>query len=156
MDTMVINQQDKVSYNKGLQNVILNVVNTTAKLLNLDEKAEASILLVDNNYIKDLNFIYRSQNKETDVLSFAMNELSEGEPDFDFDGDLNVLGDIVISMERVVSQSEDYGHSLERELGFLVAHGMLHLLGYDHENEEEEKVMLELQNKILQRAKLER
>jgi len=85
-----------------------------------------------------------------------MNELAEDEPDFDFSNDLNVLGDIVISLEKAQSQSEEYEHSLARELGFLVAHGMLHLLGYDHESQEEEKVMRDLQEKILKSVKLER
>jgi probable rRNA maturation factor len=100
--------------------------------------------------------IYRNQNQATDVLSFAMNELSDDEPDFDFSNELNVLGDIVISLERAESQSEEYGHSINRELGFLVAHGMLHLLGFDHETEAEEKVMRELEEKILRSVKLER
>ena len=69
---------------------------------------------------------------------------------------MNLLGDIVISLEQALAQSQEYGHSLERELGFLVAHGMLHLLGYDHENEEERKVMRTLEEKVLQEAKLER
>ncbi len=92
----------------------------------------------------------------TDVLSFAMNELSEGEPNVKFTEELNVLGDIVISLEKAEEQSKEYGHSLQRELGFLVAHGMLHLLGYDHETEDEEKVMRQLEKKILQESKLER
>jgi probable rRNA maturation factor len=153
---MIINQQDKISYNKDLQQVILKVVKTLTKLGNIPKNTELSILLVDNAYIKDLNFIYRKQNVPTDVLSFAMNELSEGEPNVAFNDELNVLGDIVISLEKAEEQSKEYGHSLERELGFLVAHGMLHLLGYDHETEDEEKVMRQLEKKILQAAKLER
>ncbi|MEA1960328.1 MAG: rRNA maturation RNase YbeY [Bacillota bacterium] len=155
METMIINQQDKVTYNKNLQKVIASVVNATAKVCKLPKKSEISILLVDNSYIQDLNFAYREQNKPTDVLSFAMNELSEDEPDFEF-GEVNILGDIVISLERAQEQADEYGHSLERELGFLVAHGMLHLLGFDHESEEEESVMRNLQEKILQTVKLER
>lgn len=111
---------------------------------------------MDNRYIKELNLIYRNQNRVTDVLSFAMNEHTEDEPDYDFSNDLNVLGDIVISLEKAKSQSEEYGHSLERELGFLVAHGMLHLLGFDHETEAEEEAMHNLQEKILQSVNLER
>jgi probable rRNA maturation factor len=156
MDTMIINQQDKVKYSTGLQKTINKVVNAIAKMRNLPLKSELSILLVDNNYIKDLNLIYRSQNSATDVLSFAMNELAEDEPDFDFSNELNVLGDIVISMEKVQTQSEEYGHSMERELGFLVAHGMLHLLGFDHDTEVEEKAMHDLEEKILQSLDLER
>ncbi len=156
MDTMIINQQDKVVYNKTLQKVITDVVKATGKLCKLPQTTETSILLVDNSYIQELNCAYRGYNKPTDVLSFAMNELSEDEPDYEMEYDVNVLGDIVISMERAQEQCEEYGHSLERELGFLVAHGMLHLLGYDHETEEEEKVMRNLQEKILQAVKLER
>lgn len=156
METMIINQQDKINYNKEMQQVILRVVKTLTKLGSIPPNTELSILLVDNNYIKELNFIYRQLNEPTDVLSFAMNELSEGEPNIAFNDELNVLGDIVISLEKAEEQRKEYGHSFERELGFLVAHGMLHLLGYDHENEEEEKVMRQLEKKILQAAKLER
>jgi probable rRNA maturation factor len=156
METMIIDQQNKVSYNEELQNVIMNVASAAAKLQNLPEKSELSLLLVDDSYIQELNSIYRGQNSVTDVLSFAMNELSEDEPDFDFSNELNVLGDIVISLERAQSQSEEYGHSLSRELGFLVAHGMLHLMGFDHETEAEEKVMRDIEEKILQSVKLER
>jgi probable rRNA maturation factor len=153
---MIIDQQNKVSYNKELQNVITSVASAAGKLQNLPKKSEVSFLLVDDSYIQELNMIYRNQNQATDVLSFAMNELSDDEPDFDFSNELNVLGDIVISLERAESQSEEYGHSINRELGFLVAHGMLHLLGFDHETEAEEKVMRELEEKILRSVKLER
>ena len=156
METMIINQQTKINYTKELQQVIVNVTKTIAKLGKLSPHTEVSILIVDNNYIKELNFIYRGLNQPTDVLSFAMNELGDEEPDFEFEGELNVLGDIVISLEQAVNQSEEYNHSLERELGFLVAHGMLHLLGYDHETPEEELVMRELEEKIMQAVKLER
>jgi len=156
MDTMIINQQNKVKYSPEMQKTINNVVKAIAKLRNLPLNSELSILLVDNNYIKDLNLIYRNQDTPTDVLSFAMNELAEDEPDYDFSNELNVLGDIVISMEKVQAQSEEYGHSMEREIGFLVAHGMLHLLGFDHDTEAEEKAMHDLEKKILQSINLER
>lgn len=156
METLIINQQDKVDYNKNLQRVILDVVKETARLHKLPGNTELSVLLVDNNYIRELNLLYRDMNQATDVLSFAMNELGDEEPDFDFPGEIYVLGDIVISLERAREQSEAYGHSLERELGFLMAHGMLHLLGYDHESEDEEKTMRLLQDKILKSVKLER
>jgi len=156
LETMIINQQNKVSYSKDLEKVITSVVNAAAKLRNVPANSEVSILLVDNSYIQELNLIYRDQDKDTDVLSFAMNELAEDEPDFDFSNELNVLGDIVISMEKAQSQSEEYGHSMARELGFLAAHGMLHLLGFDHDTEAEEKVMRELQEKVLKSVNLER
>lgn len=156
METMIINQQNKVNYTRELQQIIKKVVNTVARTAKLAKNTEASILIVDNSYIQELNFIYRGQNTPTDVLSFAMNELGEDEPDFDFSGEVNVLGDIVISLEKALEQSQEYGHSLEREVGYLVAHGMLHLLGYDHETEAERKLMRALEEKIMSAVKLER
>lgn len=156
METLIINQQNKVEYTKKLQKVITDVADAAAKIGRLSRNTELSVLIVDNNYIQELNFIYRQQNRPTDVLSFAMNELADDEPDFVLQEELNVLGDIVISLEQAVKQSEEYGHNLERELGFLTAHGILHLLGYDHETEEERQVMRQLEDKIMQSVKLER
>ncbi|MDD3852028.1 MAG: rRNA maturation RNase YbeY [Syntrophomonadaceae bacterium] len=156
METMIINQQNKVEYTRELQQVINQVIKAAARLTKLPENSEVSVMIVDNSYIQELNFIYRNQNRPTDVLSFAMNELGEDEPDFDFSGDTHVLGDIVISLEQALNQSEEYGHSLQRELGFLVVHGMLHLLGYDHEVEVETQLMRGLEEKIMQAANLER
>lgn len=156
METMIINQQNKINYGKELQQVIINVCNTVAKIIRLPKNSEVSIMIVDNSYIQELNFIYRQQNRPTDVLSFAMNELSDDEPDYDSSEELNILGDIVLSLEQALLQSSEYGHSLERELGYLVAHGMLHLMGYDHETDEEARVMRSLEEKIMQAVKLER
>jgi probable rRNA maturation factor len=156
METMIINQQNKINYGKELQQVIINVCNTVAKIIRLPKNCEVSIMIVDNSYIQELNFIYRQQNRPTDVLSFAMNELSDDEPDYDSSEELNILGDIVLSLEQALLQSSEYGHSLERELGYLVAHGMLHLMGYDHETDEEARVMRSLEEKIMQAVKLER
>ncbi|HBK53518.1 rRNA maturation RNase YbeY [Syntrophomonas wolfei] len=156
METMIINQQNKINYTKEMQQVILNVANAVAKMVKLSPNTELSVMIVDNSYIKELNLIYRGENNPTDVLSFAMNELSEEEMDLDLPGEVNVLGDIVVSLEKAVSQSEEYGHSVERELGYLIAHGMLHLLGYDHENEEERNLMRNLEERIMHKVKLER
>lgn len=156
METMIINQQNKVPYNKKLQETIVKVANATAKLCKLPRNTEVSVMIVDNSYIQELNLIYRGQNQPTDVLSFAMNELGEDEPDLDIAGDVNILGDIVVSLEKAMTQGEEYEHGLERELGYLIAHGLLHLLGYDHENEEERKLMRQLEEKIMQSVKLER
>ena len=156
MEIMIINQQNIVVYNKDLQHVITNMVNHTARLGRLPKNAEVSILIVDNSYIQELNLIYRNQNKPTDVLSFSMNETLENEPEYESGSEVNLLGDIVISLEQALAQSREYGHSLERELGFLVVHGMLHLLGYDHESEDERKLMRSLEEKVMQEARLER
>ena len=141
METMIINQQSKINYGKELQQVIVNVCNAVSKIIRLPKDSEVSIMIVDNSYIQELNLIYRKQNRPTDVLSFPMNELTDDEPDYDSSEELNILGDIVVSLEQASLQSNEYGHSLERELGYLVAHGMLHLMGYDHETDEEARVM---------------
>ncbi|NLT20873.1 MAG: rRNA maturation RNase YbeY [Syntrophomonadaceae bacterium] len=156
METMIINQQNKVEYTRELQQVINRVIKAAARLTKLPENSEVSVMIVDNSYIQELNFIYRNQNRPTDVLSFAMNELGEDEPDFDFSGETQVLGDIVISLEQALKQCGEYGHSLQRELGYLIAHGMLHLLGYDHEVEDESQLMRGLEEKIMQAVNLER
>lgn len=108
-------------------------------------EAEVSLSIVENEEIQALNQQYRGMDKPTDVLSFPQESAG-------LDIGINILGDIVISLPKAREQAEEYGHSLERELGFLACHGMLHLLGYDHMNEDEAKVMYEKQEKILQDA----
>lgn len=94
------------------------------------EAAEVSVTFTDNAYIRELNATYRGKDAATDVLSFA---LREGEEPPVLDGPpVEMLGDIIISVERAAEQAAEYGHSLEREIAFLTTHGMLHLLGYDH------------------------
>jgi len=102
-----------------------------------------SIIIVDNDYIHKINKEYRNIDRETDVISFA---LEEGES---IDEPVKTLGDIYISIDRVYSQAEEYGHSVKRELFFLVTHGFLHLLGYDHMTKEDEEKMFSLQEEIL-------
>ena len=101
-----------------------------------------SLLIADNKIIKQINKEYRNKDTETDVISFAYNETENI-------GGLNVLGDIIISLEKVKNQSKEYGHSEEREFYYVLCHGMLHLLGYDHIEEEDKKVMREKEEKIL-------
>lgn len=106
----------------------------------LGDNVAVSVTLVDNPTIHELNREHRNVDRPTDVLSFSQLEgeelaaLPPGEP--------VPLGDLVISLERCQEQAEDYGHSFERELGFLVAHGTLHLLGYDHQTPEDEAEMM--------------
>jgi len=101
------------------------------------ENEEISLILVDNEEIHNLNKQYRNVDRPTDVLSFPDDE-SE-----------NYLGDIFISIDKVISQANDYGHSLDREFAFLLVHGILHLKGYDHHTVEEEKEMFSKQEEIL-------
>ena len=114
----------------------------------INEDAELSITFVDKSEIQEINKMYRDKDKVTDVISFA---LEEDEPDIDM-SEFNiprVLGDIIICTDVAQEQSESYGHSFERELGFLALHVFLHLLGYDHMNEEDEKEMFGRQDAIL-------
>lgn len=115
---------------------------------NINNDAELSVTFVDKDEIQNINKIYRDKDKVTDVISFA---LEEDEPDIEFNElDIpRVLGDIIICTDVAKEQAENYGHSFERELGFLALHGFLHLLGYDHMNKEDEKEMFGRQDDIL-------
>ncbi|WP_422123128.1 rRNA maturation RNase YbeY [Planococcus sp. X10-3] len=113
------------------------------------EEAEVSVSFVTNDRIRDINREYRDKDQPTDVISFAMEETGVGEITIQDSGEPRVLGDIIISLDRTKEQAADYGHSFERELGFLAVHGFLHLLGYDHMNESEEKEMFAKQDVIL-------
>src|SRR5690625_5026220 len=128
----------------------------TATAEKISEETEISISFVDNQKIKELNRNYRQQNKGTDVISFAMLELVVGEVGIIGETIALVLGDIVISLDKAKVQANDNGHSLVRELGFVIIHGLLHLLGYDHMNEEQEEVMFKKQNELLGGFGLER
>ena len=124
-------------------------------------KAEVCVLVTTNESIRELNLAYRNIDAETDVLSFPQHGPGEAPPNYG-NGELHddgapfAYGDIVISLEKALSQAKDYGHSPERELGFLAAHGMLHLMGFDHMSPEDEKIMVGRQEEVLQKAGLTR
>ena len=122
------------------------VIDIAIKHQKLDN-LEFNIIIVDNTYIHKLNKEYRGIDRPTDVISFAL----EDNKDF-VTIDHRVLGDIYISIDKAKEQAKEYGHSLKREICFLAVHGFLHLLGYDHMKEEDEKVMFSLQEEILNEA----
>ena len=141
-----ITYENKATEKKEYENIIESVCQEGAYIYGLDEDAELSVVLCDNAYIHELNKTYRNIDRPTDVLSFALNE---GEEE-GYDGpDTKLLGDIVISLDKTQEQAEEYGHSVERELAFLIAHSMLHLFSFDHMEEEERKEMEEKQEAIL-------
>lgn len=109
------------------------------------EKQTMQIIFVTQDEIQRLNQTYRNIDKPTDVLSFVNDDPMD-----------KSLGDIFISVDQATIQAKDFGHSLDRELGFLAVHGYLHLKGYDHHTPDEEKIMIEKQEEILKKAKLER
>ena len=115
----------------------------------INSKKEFNVIFVDEAEIKRINKEFRKIDKVTDVISFALiddNEIVQ----------TNELGDVFICVEKALSQAEEYGHSARREFAFLAVHGYLHLCGYDHQTKEEEKVMFDLQEKILEGANVKR
>lgn len=129
----------------------------TANAEKVSPDAELSVTFVTNERIQEINKEYRQKDKPTDVISFALQEMGEGEIEIHYEEDApSILGDIIISVPMAKEQAEDYGHSIERELGFLAVHGFLHLLGYDHETDEQEKEMFDKQKEILNAYGLKR
>jgi probable rRNA maturation factor len=128
---------------------IERVLNFAANKQNVEIHSEVSVTFVSNERIQEINREYRKKDTPTDVISFAMEELGEGEIEITGSQIPRVLGDIIISVPKTKEQAEEYGHSFLRELGFLAVHGFLHLLGYDHMSEDEEKEMFTLQKEIL-------
>ena len=127
----------------------LDLMDFTIKKLGVKCDPIVSVSFVDNKYIHKINKKYRGIDRPTDVISFAFID-AEGNYDKILSSPgVVVLGDIYISIDKAKEQAEEYGHSLHRELSFLFVHGLLHLLGYDHMKEEDEKIMFKLQDEIL-------
>lgn len=152
MPVLVSNLQEEVAVEASLVDLLTAVVREVLKGEGYDEEAEVSLVFVDDAYIQGLNFQYRGLDRPTDVLSFAM---LEGEPLPGEEEEL-VLGDVVISLQSARRQAEDYGHSFLREAAFLTAHGVLHLLGYDHQDEQGQAVMRRKEEEVLARLNLSR
>jgi len=148
MEIVYVNQTENSSWDNFCTD-FENISNITSTKLCLKKESELSVILVDDKTIQDINRGYRNINAVTDVITFAMHdELTEIETQFE-EIELS-LGDIFISVDAVDRQAKEYGHSLRREICFLFTHGLLHLLGYDHMNESDEKVMFTLQDEILE------
>jgi probable rRNA maturation factor len=135
---------------------IENILAFAARKLEVESGSELSITFVTNERIQEINHDYRQKDKPTDVISFAMEELGEGEIEIVGVQQPRILGDILISIPKAREQADEYGHSFMRELSFLAVHGFLHLLGYDHETEAEEKEMFSLQRELLDEYGLKR
>ena len=145
MTVFITNEQDKIEIPAEWEEKINQVAAICLREEQLPEDVEVDLLFVDNEAIREMNLEYRDKDSATDVLSFPMYE-----PDEEIDDEEEVLlGDIVISLERAQEQCEEYGHSLEREVMYLLVHGLLHLAGYDHMEEEDKKVMRAQEEKLL-------
>lgn len=166
MEVLVTNQQDKIEvgerWRRLAEEAVLAAVETArewrvargvavdpvVEQVLADPSAEASVAFLDNESIHRLNREFRGVDRPTDVLSFPMDDEPEaGEA---------LLGDIAVSLETAIAQAAEYGHSQEREIGFLVVHGALHLLGFDHENDADRAVMRELEEATMVRLALPR
>ena len=130
------------------EDIYTHLIEKTFNHLHLSFDPIISVSLVDNAFIHEMNRDYRGIDRPTDVISFAFLDNEDKETIFK-NKEPVCLGDIYISVDKAKEQAEEYGHSLERELSFLFVHGLLHLLGYDHMNEEDEKIMFKLQDEIL-------
>jgi probable rRNA maturation factor len=132
------------------------LINFAAGKLSVEQHSEVSITFVTNDRIQEINREYRDKDAPTDVISFAMEELGDGEVELVGGNMPRILGDIIISVPKAEEQAKEYGHTFDRELGFLALHGFLHLMGYDHMTQEEEKEMFTLQKEILNEYGLSR
>ena len=121
----IINEYNECDYKNIIKRIAFTISNNQKLVF---KRLVLNVVIVDNNKIHEYNLKYRNIDKETDVLSFPSDEKGE-------------LGDIIISYDRVKTQAVDYGHSEDRELGFLVCHGILHCLGYDHIEKNDEEIM---------------
>lgn len=133
------------------ENLINDVLEFAMKKEQL-ENTSFSVIFVDNEYIHNLNKTYRNIDRPTDVITFAL----EDDESIINGSDNRMLGDIYISLDRAHEQAKEYGHSFKRELSFLAVHGFYHLLGYDHQTEEEEKIMFGKQEEILEEFNIKR
>lgn len=162
-----IEYETELSLGIPADEIISKVIDTALDMYECPYEAEVNVILTDNDSIASINEEYRNLARPTDVLSFPMleyevpgdfsmiDQLPEEEC-FDPDSGELLLGDIIISLEKVLEQAEAYGHSVERELGFLTAHSMLHLFGFDHMEDEERIDMEARQEEVLERVGLSR
>jgi probable rRNA maturation factor len=161
------NEQTLIEIDEMLIKAISDTIRYTLEDQNVSYEGEVSVLLVDNETIRGINRDTRNIDAETDVLSFPMIDYEPGKTynelysshEFGveyFDGDALVLGDVVLSMEKAIEQAEEYGHSIKREVCYLVLHSVLHLLGYDHLNEYDKIRMRAEEEKILNALEITR
>ena len=152
MPVYVNNLQDQLSVDEDITALAQRVVRKVLAAEGVAGKAEVSVVFVDDDYIRRLNRQHRGVDSPTDVLSFAM---LEGEPLTGKEEEL-ILGDVVVSLPAAQRQCSEYGHSFAREVAYLIAHGVLHLLGYDHQTAEQQRVMRAKEESVLEKLGLPR
>lgn len=152
MITEIINSQNKAEVCEEMISLIEKAIATVADEMGVPEEFEVSVTLTDDENIREINRDYRNIDKSTDVLSFPMFSFSEpGVFAEEFFEEENILGDIIISVETAIKQGEEYGHGTGREVAYLTVHSMLHLLGYDHMEDDEKALMREKEEYFLEK-----
>ena len=152
---IISDEQKEIDVPRGIRLLIRRCCTAVLQEEHFGDDAEVSVCFVDNQRIHELNKAYRNVDRETDVLSFPLGE--NGVYDTNLNTGAKLLGDIVISVPKAMEQAKAYNHSLQREIGFLTVHSMLHLLGYDHENGGIEQVhMREKEEEVLTKIGLKR
>ena len=149
---IITNKQKTVKIPTGIRMLVRRCCNAVLKLEKFEGPAEISVTFTDNAGIRELNRQYRDKDIDTDVLSFPMGE--NGVYDVDMETGAKILGDVVISMEKARDQAERFGHSFQREVGYLTAHSVLHLLGYDHIDNLEKVRMREMEELVMEQLGL--
>ena len=153
MEIILSSMPENMEIDMEIVNTVRKAAYTVSELYELNN-AEVSITFTDNEHIHKINRDYRNVDRPTDVISFALNEGDE--PEIEGGAPINVLGDIIISVEKAIEQAKDYGHSIEREVAFLTVHGMLHLLGYDHIEEDDRKEMRREEDFVMEKLGINR
>ena len=147
--TVLIDNRTDYEITPETEKLFNDVIAESLRYEDFDPQCEISLSIVNNDEIQEINKQFRNIDAPTDVLSFPLLTFEEGEQADVNEKDEIMLGDIVISIEKAIAQAEEYGHGLKRELAFLTAHSMLHLMGYDHIEEDEREEMFEKQEAIL-------
>lgn len=158
------NEQKDVEISEELKLLLKNIIQCVLDTEKFYFDTKVDMLFVDNATIRELNLKHRNVDKVTDVLSFPILDINPNDgynisisvEDYDYETQAYLLGDIVISLDKVIEQSKEYGHSFERELGFLTAHSVFHLLGYDHITKNEEKEMYDKTEEVMNLMNLKR
>lgn len=146
MEIIITTDPEEIRVPDEVTALITRAIEKVGELYDVAD-AEVSVTLTDDEHIRSINRDYRGIDRPTDVISFALNESEE--PEMVGGPEVNVLGDIIMSLERAAEQAGEYGHSYEREVAFLTVHSMLHLLGYDHIEAEERAEMEEEQRVVM-------
>lgn len=148
MEVFIDNRQTEVLLDEDILEIIKEVIKESLSIENKSMDYEISVSFVNNEEIKDLNNRFRGKDTETDVLSFPMEDTVE------IEGQIPILGDIVISAEKAEEQAKDFNHSLKREIAYLTAHSMFHLIGYDHLTEDDKSMMRNKEKEVMKRLEI--